>query len=644
MCSPTKYFIFVFIIIHLIFLKNEAQINVIRSVEYKQISSFEENMEISNMKMSSDGTKIIFATGGYTRKVYTINSDESGLKLIYDFTNTGFGPFVDINADGSKIIWCDYTGTGEIFISNSDGSSINKIVALLPNPDPNFADMKPEIPVSPRITADGNTVYFIHNHRDPKGTGVWKVYSDGSNLQQVFNFSNMAIELFGRNVNEFWTTSFNSGFDISANAEAILVGTPFFKIEESDFNNGDLVVYTNGSFYHLGEYAVGNQPFSTNKNGDQFLIFKREHNAELNSDEINVYFVPIVIGSPIKVISGLNIFGTSAMTQMSGDGSIAIVQADNGRLPITFVDRSTSSCFDLVSIDGISINALGGFRFSESSLPSINWNGNKFCFLAHSNPPQIWIGNINLDGSQSELNISEIQFTPDYVLIDGSTTAAFNAHITSAPNAIHTATFDVLKDGLIQFRALYSDWPYNGLLVDNKEFGDTQANDGFFCNNSIHADLPETPIGNYTIRLAAINSTLRQITSVDVEPFSIIDQPNSIEDEENQFSNFNLSQNYPNPFNPNTTIKYSVPSSVMLNSFQHLDNSEIPKQVRDDVAHVTLKVYDILGREIKTLVNVKQKPGNYEVEFNAANLPSGVYYYRLKTDKFNNTKTMILMK
>jgi hypothetical protein len=85
---------------------------------------------------------------------------------------------------------------------------------------------------------------------------------------------------------------------------------------------------------------------------------------------------------------------------------------------------------------------------------------------------------------------------------------------------------------------------------------------------------------------------------------------------------FILNQNYPNPFNPSTTIQFSVP------------NSEI----------VQLKVFDILGRVVKTLVNGYRNAGKYNIEFNASELTSGIYFYQLKTSSFISTKKMILLK
>jgi hypothetical protein len=88
-----------------------------------------------------------------------------------------------------------------------------------------------------------------------------------------------------------------------------------------------------------------------------------------------------------------------------------------------------------------------------------------------------------------------------------------------------------------------------------------------------------------------------------------------------------LYQNYPNPFNPSTNIKYRVPSgSITNNSF------------------TSLKVYNILGKEIAILVNEKQSPGTYEINFDASSLPSGIYFYKIITDSYSETKRMILIK
>ena len=93
---------------------------------------------------------------------------------------------------------------------------------------------------------------------------------------------------------------------------------------------------------------------------------------------------------------------------------------------------------------------------------------------------------------------------------------------------------------------------------------------------------------------------------------------------------FALEQNYPNPFNPATKIKYTIPSVTL-------------RQAQGDVL-VSLKVFDVLGNEAAVLVNETQQPGNYEVEFKAEKLSSGVYYYRLQAGSFVATKKMILLR
>ena len=85
---------------------------------------------------------------------------------------------------------------------------------------------------------------------------------------------------------------------------------------------------------------------------------------------------------------------------------------------------------------------------------------------------------------------------------------------------------------------------------------------------------------------------------------------------------FYLNQNYPNPFNPTTSIDYYVPKT----------------------SFITIKLFDILGRYITTLVNEVKKPGNYTIEFNARQLTSGIYFYKMQSSDFEQTKKLVLIK
>jgi hypothetical protein len=86
--------------------------------------------------------------------------------------------------------------------------------------------------------------------------------------------------------------------------------------------------------------------------------------------------------------------------------------------------------------------------------------------------------------------------------------------------------------------------------------------------------------------------------------------------------NYTLSQNYPNPFNPTTKINFALPKSGL----------------------VTLKVYDIVGKEVATLVNEVKNAGSYSVDFNASNLSSGMYFYKVSVNGFSEIKKMMLIK
>lgn len=101
------------------------------------------------------------------------------------------------------------------------------------------------------------------------------------------------------------------------------------------------------------------------------------------------------------------------------------------------------------------------------------------------------------------------------------------------------------------------------------------------------------------------------------------DVPLGVEDRNSTIpSKFQLSQNFPNPFNPTTTINFSIPEAYF----------------------VSLKVFNCLGQEIVTLVSKELNAGNYKYDWNATNLPSGIYFYRIQVGSINETKKMILLK
>jgi len=101
------------------------------------------------------------------------------------------------------------------------------------------------------------------------------------------------------------------------------------------------------------------------------------------------------------------------------------------------------------------------------------------------------------------------------------------------------------------------------------------------------------------------------------------DVPMSVGNNHNSnISEYELYQNYPNPFNPETVIKYSLPER----------------------GFVSLKVYNVIGENVATLVNNSQEKGTKEITFNGENLPSGIYFYRLEANGTNVTKKMILLK
>ncbi len=160
-----------------------------------------------------------------------------------------------------------------------------------------------------------------------------------------------------------------------------------------------------------------------------------------------------------------------------------------------------------------------------------------------------------------------------------------------------------------------TDWERIGFVNGN---GTTsQPNSYSFADNSLST-------GKYFYRLKQIDFDGSFTYSNEVEVDLSLPQT------------FSLEQSYPNPFNPSTTIKYTIPN-VTLSALSRAES-------RDEGSRVILKVYDILGNEVATLVNENKPAGNYEINFNASSLTSGIYFYTIQAGSFTDTKKMTLLK
>ncbi|MBE2228523.1 MAG: T9SS type A sorting domain-containing protein [Ignavibacteria bacterium] len=163
------------------------------------------------------------------------------------------------------------------------------------------------------------------------------------------------------------------------------------------------------------------------------------------------------------------------------------------------------------------------------------------------------------------------------------------------------------------------------------------ANTGFICGNAgiilkttnsgINWDFQTTATSNNLMSISMLNSNTGWAIGSSGVVLRLGIPLNMQNQNETVLKEFKLYQNYPNPFNPSTKIKFEIPQNV-----------ETTRRV------VSLRIFDILGREVRSLVNENLKHGIYEADFNAADLPSGVYFYKLNAGEFTETKKMILLK
>lgn len=243
----------------------------------------------------------------------------------------------------------------------------------------------------------------------------------------------------------------------------------------------------------------------------------------------------------------------------------------------------------------------------------VTTNGGTNWALINSGLPNRWVTRLTIHPDSANIC---------YVTLSGYKVDSTGAHIfrttnygtnwTSISGNLPNAPInDVLIDPINKNR-LYAGTDYGVMVTQNLGQTWSVLGNGFPSNVPVHDLTLHAP----TMKLIAWTHG-RSVLTLDLNTALNVNSQNSI------VNGFKLEQNYPNPFNPTTSIKYNVES----------------------IRFVKLVVFDVLGKEVETLVNEKQKPGKYEVKFNGSNLSSGIYFYSLYTDgNLVETKKMVLMK
>ncbi|MFH0736100.1 MAG: choice-of-anchor D domain-containing protein [bacterium] len=271
--------------------------------------------------------------------------------------------------------------------------------------------------------------------------------------------------------------------------------------------------------------------------------------------------------------------------------------------------------YNIVNSNGTPVNIKG-----ELLEPSItDWKVNILASINGVTDNLLAFGaNINaIDGFDARYDLAKPPVTPTNISIQ----TYFNNTIWNT--VFSKYAYDIKKS--------YSA-PTEGKVWEFKVFSNS-AGPITISWTDILAQIPQSLLDSYKFSLSGfgITSSLNMLTTLNYTftaeanvaySFAINSTVTGVDNDELNDYSYKLEQNYPNPFNPATIITYSVPEQTF----------------------VTLKIYDVLGNEITTLVNREVNTGVHQVTFNASNLSSGVYFYTIKAGKFLNTKKLMLTK
>jgi hypothetical protein len=258
----------------------------------------------------------------------------------------------------------------------------------------------------------------------------------------------------------------------------------------------------------------------------------------------------------------------------------------------------------------------------NSEIRTDSINGNYHRMLA----PGTYSFQFSADGYYSQ--------TINNVVVNNFQTTILNVELIPnfIPVELISFTANVNENSIILNWQTATETNNRGFEIERASSSTTPGNQGWELIGFVNGNGTTTEPKSYSFVDESLNPGVYRYRLKQIDFDGSFKYSDIIEVEVSSPTEFSLEQNYPNPFNPTTKIKFTIPVS----------DSRFLGGTRGGL--VTLKVYDVLGNEITTLVNEEKPVGSYEVEWDASKLPSGVYFYTLSTGNFLSTKKMILLR
>ncbi|MCW9096708.1 MAG: T9SS type A sorting domain-containing protein [Ignavibacteriaceae bacterium] len=404
-------------------------------------------------------------------------------------------------------------------------------------------------------------------------------------------------------------------------------------LDNSFGTNGKVVQYWAGSYDYLNEIALlpGGKFLVAGKAQDTTVVARFNSNGTLDNTFGSSGKTKIIGVNPHIVVYGNKIFVATSLYSSSFDFDFVLTRLSyNGQIDNPFGNGGSVitaiSPQDDISRD-IHIQSSGRIILTgETGFPA------DFVAVGYHNDPfqvnvpfyivdEIWNqGFINF----SDLGDPGVTAVDAVVYSDSTPVGPFNDSFVASGVASRFYEITVTPQNAgsnssynASLKLYYSDADIQG-INENKLKLVRLTNDGWIY------------LGG-TVNTSENYVEANNVHDVGILAFADPDSITNVDSKEDGLVNeFRLEQNYPNPFNPSTKIKYTIPSVIASGAKQ---------------SHfVSLKIYDVLGNEVATLVNEYKQSGSYEIEFNAAGLSSGIYFYKLQAGGFIETKKMILLR